>query len=143
MTTTIRMELVGVDQAQSRLIRVEGGLTRLRPLFELFGKERYLEQKSLFDLAPWKPLSPEYAERKRKDVGDKGILRYSDRLFLSLTQQGSEGNIHRVDDNSAEFGSNVPYGIFHRETRDPMAEPDVDRYMTIAGQYVLEVVREA
>jgi hypothetical protein len=141
--TTIRTEFVGVDRAQSNLIQVEGRLTRLKPLFEEFGSEFYAQEKSLFDLAPWKPLSPAYAERKRREVGDKPILRYSDRLFLSLTQQGSEGNVHRVGDGNAEFGSTVSYGIFHRDTRDPMAEPDIDRYETIAGQFLDEVVRDA
>jgi hypothetical protein len=141
--TTVTMELVGVDRAQANLVKIESELTRLRPLFQEFGKEFYTEEKSLFDLAPWKPLTPDYAERKRRAVGDKPILRYSDRLFLSLTKEGSEGNVHHVSDNDAEFGSAVPYGIFHRDTRDPMAEPNEERYATIAGEYVVQVVRDA
>ena len=139
---TITSEIVGVDRVRSNLVEIEGRLTRLRPLFQEFGQEFYAQEKSLFDLAPWKPLSPAYAERKRRAVGDKGILRYTDRLYLSLTKQGSEGNVHRVSDNNAEFGSVVSYGIFHRDTRDPMAEPDIDRYATVAGEYAADVVRE-
>lgn len=141
--TTITIELVGLDRVQSGFTRIETGLTRLKPLFEEFGKEFYLEEKTLFDLAPWKPLSPAYAEQKRKKYGDKPILRATDRLYLSLTEQGTEGNVHRVGDQEAEFGSMVPYGVFHRPTRDPMAEPDEDRYAMIAGQYVAEIVKEA
>jgi hypothetical protein len=107
------------------------------------GQEFYGQEKKLFDLAPWKPLSPAYAKRKQAKYGDKPILRATDTLFRSLTAQGAEGNIHRIGNDSAEFGSSVPYGPFHASTRNPLAEPDVERYETIAGEYMQKLARDA
>ena len=141
--TTTTIEVMGLEGTIAAFLRLEDKLTKLKPLWEVFGKEFYSEEKSLFAEAPWKPLSPAYAKRKQQKYGDKGILRATDRLYNSLTEQGVEGNVHRVRDDGAEFGSSVPYGIFHKETRDPIAEPDEERYGTLAGEYVMEMIREA
>lgn len=140
---TYSIEIIGLDRALSSAGRLVERLSSFRRLWDRFAKEFYAQEKSLFDRAPWKPLSPAYAERKRRKFGDKPILQATSTLFRSLTQQGAEGNVHRVDDNSLEIGSAVPYGIFHVPTRDPLPDPDEDRYVTIAGQYVSEIVREA
>lgn len=141
--TTVHVEIIGLDRTLTGFQRLEGALTKLKPLWERFGEEFYSEEKTLFDLAPWKPLTPAYAEWKRRKYGDKPILRATDALWNSLTEQGAEGNVHRVRDEGAEFGSAVPYGVFHRESRPPLAEPDEDKYSTIAGQYVAEMIGAA
>jgi hypothetical protein len=64
-------------------------------------------------------------------------------LYNSLTQRGSEGNVHSVRDDGADFGSVVPYGVFHVPTRNPLVEPDEDRYDAIAGEYVEEAIKQA
>jgi hypothetical protein len=141
--TTIGVEILGLDRLRAGLDKIEQGVTVLRPLWERMGQEFYGQEKKLFDLAPWKPLSPDYAKRKRAKYGDKPILRATDTLFRSLTAQGTEGNVHRVGNDQAEFGSSVSHGIFHAESRPPLAEPDVERYDTIAGEYAAKLVREA
>lgn len=141
--TTIRIEIVGLDRALSGFGQLDEKLTKLKPLMQRFAKEFYSEEKSLFDAAPWKPLSPAYAERKRKKYGDKPILRATDRLWRSLTEEGTEGNIHRIRDDGADLGSGVPYGIFHQYSRPPIAEPDEGKYTSLAEEYVREMIKQS
>lgn len=141
MNTTI--EIIGVPGSLTAFLKLEEKMTRLKPLLEIFGGEFYREEKGLFAQQPWKPLSPEYAKRKAEKYGDKPILRATDTLWRSLTEKGTAGNVHRVTDDGAEFGSAVPYGVFHVETRNPMAEPDEERYATLAGEYATKMAREA
>lgn len=133
----------GMDKVLTGLGRIERGLDDLSPFFNKFADERYGEEKRLFDAAPWPPLSPAYAERKRQLFGDKPILRATDTLFKSLTQKGSVGNVHKVEKFMAEFGSIVPYGVFHIPKRDPRAEPNMDRYQTIASEQLDEMLKGA
>lgn len=138
------VEVTGIERAMSGLASLESSLTRLSPLMELFGKEFYSQETSLFDKAPWTPLKPETEVRKARLYGGPSrILVATGALLGSLTKQGAEGNIHDVRDDGAVFGSRVPYGIFHVSTRNPMAEPDEARYNTIAGEYAAETLREA
>lgn len=142
--TTITIEVVGVEKALAGFTRLESSLTRLRPLMEIFGREFYAQETTLFETAPWTPLKPETEARKAKLYGGPSrILIATGTLFRSLTKQGADGNIHRVDDDGAEFGSDVPYGIFHVPTRNPMVEPDKERYATLAGEYAAEMVKDA
>lgn len=140
---TISIATQGFPQTNANLVKLEGRLSSLKPLWEKLGDEFYKEEKAWFAAEPWKPLSPAYAKRKRAKFGDKPILRATDTLFHSLTEQGAEGNIHRVDDLGAEFGSRVPYGIFHQESRPPLAEPNVGNYRTIAAEYAVDAVRSS
>jgi hypothetical protein len=135
--------LEGVDRVLLRFDRIERGLSDLSPFWEKFGEQRHTEEKQLFDAAPWPALTPAYAERKRKIFGDKPILRATDTLFKSLTEKGSPGNVHRVSSLTAEFGSAVSYGVFHIPKRDPRAEPNMDRYQTLAEEQLNEMIREA
>lgn len=143
------VEFVNLEQVLGNLAHVEQGLVSLRSLWERFGEEFYTQETSLFNSQPWAPLSPAYAERKRQTVGDKPILRATDALYKSLTQQGATGNIHRVNDLDAEFGSDDFKAILHftgtskMPARDPLAEPDVDRYLTIAGEHLDQMVKNA
>lgn len=138
------VEIVGLEKTLSGLATLESNFTRLKPLMEIFGREFYAEETTLFETAPWTPLKPETeAAKARKYGGPSRILIATGTLFRSLTNQGAEGNIHRVSDDGAEFGSGVSYGIFHVPTRNPMAEPDEERYATLAGEYAGEMMKEA
>lgn len=143
--TTITIELVGLEKSIAGFQNLESRLTRLKPLMEIFGREFYAEETALFDRAPWTPLKPETEARKAKLYGGPSrILIATGTLFRSLTQQGAEGNVHRVSDDGAEFGSSVSYGIFHVPTRNPIVDPpDEERYSTLAGEYVAEMVKDS
>lgn len=147
--TEFHVDIVNLPQVNAGLMNLERELGLLRPLWEDFGREFYRQETTHFANEPWAPLSPAYAERKREIFGDKPILRATDVLFKSLTQEGAEGNIHRVNDLNAEFGSNDFKAMLHftgtsrMPARDPLAEPDVDRYVTIAGGHLEQVIRNA
>lgn len=145
----IGQEFSDLNRVFSRLRQYEQGLESLTPLWELFGREFYRQETDLFARAPWAPLSPTYAKQKQQQFGSKPLLRATDDLFKSFTQQGATGNIHQVRALSAVFGSSDPKAGFHRAgtnrmpARDPLAEPNVDRYATIAGEYLAEMIARA
>lgn len=140
---TITITTQGFPEANANLVKLEGQLSSLKPLWEKLGEEFYGQEKALFEAQPWKPLSPAYAKRKRAKFGDKPILVATGLLLGSLTKKGAEGNVHRVSDLDAEFGSAVPYGIFHQDSRPPIGEPKVEEYRTIAAEYMVEAVRNS
>ena len=139
-------QLAGLDRVLSGLARIDNALSSLRPLFELFGKEFYSQEVAWFASEPWVGLTPAYAARKQQRFGSKPLLRATDALFKSLTEQGAAGNIHHVSDLAAEFGTSDFKAGLHRTgtsrmpVRDPFAPPDVDRYEAIAGNYLMQVV---
>lgn len=148
--TTISIEVVGLEKALSGLSRLEEGFTRLSPLMDRFGDEFRTAQAALFRSAPWTPLkTATEAAKARKYGGPSQIMIASGDLFRSLTEKEDAGHVHRVRDDGAEFGSSVFYGIFHNEGRGRLperrllAEPDVERYNTIAGEYAAETLKEA
>lgn len=141
--STITIEITGLPQLERAFTEVQKRLENLKPLWDRFASEFYSQEVALFASQPWKPLSPAYTAAKQKKYGDKPILRATDTLYHSLTQKNAEGSVYRTEDQSAEFGSSVPYGVFHAETRPPIGEPDVNRYETLVGKYVAELVREA
>lgn len=142
----VHYELLGEQGFLADLDRIDQGVASLRPLWELFGGEFYEQETAHFDRADFAPLSPAYAERKREQYGDKPILRATDALFESLTQQSAAGNIHRIDDLDAEFGTSDFKAMLHQEgtdrmpSRPPLAEPNEDRYETMAAQYLEELI---
>lgn len=140
------VEIVNLPHINARFDRIDRGLESLTPMWERFGREFYAQETNLFDRAPWAALSPAYAKKKREQFGDKPILRATDALFQSFTQQGAAGNVHEIRPLSAAFGSRDFKAAIHRAgtsimpARDPLAEPDVDKYQTIAGEYLAELV---
>lgn len=143
------VEFVGLDRVFAGFTRIEKRLVSLRPLWERFGGEFYRQETVWFASEPWTPLSPAYAEQKQKKFGNKPLLRATDALFKSLTQEGAEGNVHQVNDLGAKFGSSDfkarlhSTGTSRMPAREPLAEPQIDRYETIAGQYIAEIMSEA
>lgn len=139
----------GLDRFFAGLMRIDRELASLRPLWELCGREFYSQEIAWFASEPWVGLSAGYAKRKQEQFGSKPLLRATDVLFKSLTQQGAGGNIHQVDDLGAMFGTGDFKAPFHHTgtsrmpARDPFAPPDIDRYETIAGEYLGEMVSKA
>jgi len=61
----------------------------------------------------WRPLSPEYAAWKMRQVGSKPILVFSGRLRRSLVDKG-EGGIEDIGRDGLRWGTGVPYAIYHQ-----------------------------
>lgn len=138
------VEILGLERLNVGLDRIERGITHLRPFWKLCGKEFRGQEGKLFERAPWKPLKRETEIRKaKKHGGPSRILVATGRLLRSLTVEGHADAVERISDDEAEFGTAVPYSVFHEKTRNPVGEPDEDRYNTLAGEYVGRVAREA
>jgi phage gpG-like protein len=61
---------------------------------------------------PWPPLSPRYAAWKALHYPGRPMMVLSGRLKASLTGRSSD-SIRRVGQKEFEFGTAVPYGVFH------------------------------
>lgn len=119
------------DAAVRRLLREMRDRTRdLTPAWLKFervlaraNRRRFLAQGAS-DGAAWAPLSPRYAAWKANHYPGKTILRRTDELFRSLTRVPMD--VHRVTPSAAEFGTDVPYAIFHQlGTKHMPARPPV------------------
>lgn len=80
----------------------------------------------------WPTLFENTIARKARDKDDKvaanasKVLHATERLRESLTDKFDKDHIENVDDNTLEFGSRVPYGIYLQTgTKDMKARPPV------------------
>jgi hypothetical protein len=104
----------------------KAGFTSLRESFKRIGDSYRKDVKLIFNKKQprdpslrWKPLSPAYAERKRKKFGNKPILRATDRLYKSMINRENPENIQNIKRDSAEYGTSVPYAIYHDKIGTP------------------------
>lgn len=144
----IGYEFSNLSQVFATFRRYEQGLESMIPLWEACGKEFYAQETKHFAEYPFAPLSPAYATKKQEQFGSKPILRAMDDLFKSFTQQGAAGNIHDIRPLGAVFGSSDFKARLHQTgtskmpVRPPLAEPNLGRYQTIAGVYLMEIVNK-
>jgi phage gpG-like protein len=61
----------------------------------------------------WAELSPAYAERKLKRFGPVPILQATGRLLASFSEGGAD-HIDRQAELNFEWGSSVPYAVYHQ-----------------------------
>jgi len=107
------LKFSGTVEGETQLLRsFEGfteGVTNLEPAFEEIGIDvrEILTEQFAHEGFGWKPLSPAYAIQKRRLFGDKPILRATDRMFLSLTNKGADGNITDIHPMEASYGTSV------------------------------------
>lgn len=88
----------------------------MKKIFSSEGAASGPEWKSLSDV----PEGKGYKTWKAKHYPGKTILRRKDRLYKSLTSQGSESHtsVHGVPHGSELWlGSDVPYGVYHDSTK--------------------------
>lgn len=143
------VEMAGLDHVNSGLATIGGELDKLKPFWELLGDEVRAEETQLFAEAPWTPLSETYAEQKAREFGDKPTLRATDVLYKSLTQENAPGNVNRITDQGAEFGSSNPLAKIHQAgggnlpARQVLVTLPVNKAVTLAGEHLLEIVAKA
>lgn len=84
-----------------------------------------------------------HPEQKAKKFPGKTILRATDRLFLSF-EKDDPGNISRIEELSAEFGSNVEYATDAAAKRPiiVISQKDDERFMSIAVAEKSRRIRE-
>lgn len=147
--TGYQVEFIGAAEVDRGLANLDRRLSVLRPMYETFAEEFYKEEEELFATEPWEPLSDAYAISKAEQFGGKPLLRATDALYKSLTQPNAPGSIYIVDDTDAVFGSSDPKAILHQTgtrnmpARPPRAEPKMDTYRTLAGEYLVESLNES
>ncbi len=61
----------------------------------------------------WAALSADYAERKKKEWGEKPILQATERLRSSLVEKTGD-TVEELEPLKMRFGTRVPYGIYHQ-----------------------------
>lgn len=143
------IEIVNLPQVEAQFAFLEKELESLKPLWENFSPEFSQQETEHFAAEPWTPLSPTYVRRKQQIFGSKPILRATDHLFASFTEENAADAVRRMEDDSAEFGSSDFKAMLHfagtsrMPARDPLAEPNIDRYDTIAAEYLDDIVRNA
>lgn len=111
----ISIETRGREQLQAAFVQLEKTFSNLEPVLEKIGPEFFEQVRHKFEVAGpgWAKLSPTTEARKaRLYGGPTQILRATDRLYESFRPAGSE-SIERVGPLSGEWGSSVPYGVFH------------------------------
>lgn len=78
---------------------------------------------------PWQGLTEAYAARKARTAPGQQVMRESDRLYQSLTDDTPD-SIREVSQDSITFGTTVPYAGTQNDERALMSltDGDVDAY---------------
>lgn len=156
----------GVDTVERAFVTFNASLSTLKPAWELIGgdvradfMQNMIGEGWLFNktgsgrAAEWAPLAPStVAERIRLGYGgDHPILWRTGALGESLAIEGAAGNLSDIQDWSAAFGTQIPYGRFHQTgTRRMPARPIVgltrDRKAGVVRRlrdYIFEQIKKA
>lgn len=92
------LSMIGKDFRKSR-----------QAIFNLKGPGQYP------DLGPDGPAKTNYKRIKKRQVGFVyPILKLTGRLDDSVTNKSHPENINRIFKDAAEFGTSVPYGVYHQ-----------------------------
>lgn len=108
----------------------------LRIAFKLIAKDWRKSNRAQFTLRSsglYPALSPRYAERKKKEVGDKPILVRSGRLRDSVTGQPNGDSILNITKTSLLMGTKVPYGIYH-QSDEPRKKIPLRKFLFIGPE---------
>lgn len=89
-----------------------------RKTLEKIGDETYLiVQKRFQSGADWPPVTRATEARKAKRHHGPSRVLVDTKALMESFAESARGNIHRVNRLEGEFGSGVPYGIYHQEGR--------------------------
>lgn len=111
------IQISGVQEMVLELDSLIRKSSNLSNPFQLFQKHWFESIDQVFqdggDPVEWPALSPAYEGWKNVAYPGQPIMRASDRLYESLTNQTSE-TIWQVGPKHIEFGSRVPYFEYHQ-----------------------------
>ena len=102
--------------------KIVTGVGDLTPVFKNFYKvytnnfvrKQFLTEGSFLGYK-WKPLTLKYAIWKKRKVGNKTILRFSDKMFNAVTGTDKSTSYYVINPKKLEFGiRNIPYAKFHQ-----------------------------
>lgn len=166
MTIPIRVE-VDDSRARRTYSRLFRGFAKMEPVMRGPVKQLVLNSiRQQFDTRgayggggkPWKELAPAtLAKKARAGKAGKGPLRFTDKLFKSMTQKESANRIERIGPRSYTLISKVkskngfPYGASHQTgtangrvpmrqiVPDPMPESFMRQLRRIIRGYLIDV----
>lgn len=129
----LRWSVYGEDIIDRELLRFsERAVSDMRPAYIAIIQDIMEATTEQFDSeggrasGGWDDLSDDYAAWKSaQDFSPGTILRATNRLFESLTQEGDEDQILAIEGQALTFGSSVSYGGFHQTgtVKMPMRKP--------------------
>lgn len=130
----IDYDVDGGKRVQHKMLGMAARAMAPAPVLRMIGHAMMDVERELFAAegrGAWAPLSPVTVAMKGHDT----ILRDSDRLLASLTQEGAEGQLFEVDGDTLRFGTNLTSedgtyypgllktGTSKMPARDPLPEP--------------------
>ena len=147
--STLTEDLEGLKEGLSNLGPVYRG-----PVYNIFKTfiKAHFSSEGGYSGEQWAPLSPTYAAWKAKHYPGRGILQREGRLYNSLSAQSGD-TIFRVTPTSAEFGTKVPYAVYHqaedrgaapfprRAVIPPFTRAELTRIKDAILAYLLEKMR--
>lgn len=125
--TQFSLNIEGEEQVSRLLSRTTERASDLRPFIDWVGDFLPTTMKEQFDseggrTGGWAPLSPDYAAQKALRYGSQPILVASGRMMRSLTTPGAGSINRKIGRDSLEFGTSVPYAIFHQKGTSRMPQ---------------------
>lgn len=113
----LSFEMMNWGPIQKKMRQLTAHLEDIRPLALALDPFVYQHFREWFDSqgeGTWEPLSNEYAAWKAANYPGAPILVASGDLRRSLVDQGSKGNVRRIERDSAEWGTDIFYAKFHQ-----------------------------
>ena len=123
--TQVQFEVLGETQVSAMLSRTTDKIHDLAPYWATVTVLLQSLVKEQFDTeggrtGGWAPLSPSYAADKARRFGAQPILVATGKLRDSLV--GGSAISRQVGNESLEFGTSVPYGIYHQKGTQNMPQ---------------------
>lgn len=87
---------------------------RLTELFHATESKQFASEGGVGARGNWVPLSPRYAEQKRRRWGKRKILVASGRLRSSLTARTGSAIVEDANPLKLVLGTRVPYAMYHQ-----------------------------
>lgn len=150
MATVLSFTFEGVPTIQRRLEGIDARAVDASPAFNAMGDSLRLAEVKQFNSegaygaggqagyasgSKWAPLSPAYEAWKSQHYPGKGILVRTGALRNSLTKRPF--GIDEVHPTHVQFGSGLPYGIFHQKGTSKMpARPVISLPETLRREWV-------
>ena len=156
MSLWIEFAPYGIAQYSRMYSRFADGVHDLRPLWSRYYANFLAMEREQFATqgghgsGGWASLKEPYRSWKMRVRPGRLILEFDGDLKNSLTQRGAKGSICRINTGWAEFGSSIPYGIYHAKgtgkmkKRPPieMSESDRTAWDKTAHGWLYETMRE-
>lgn len=120
----IKVTVHGVEELDRKFLELAETITKPGEAWPAVAKEfREIEREQFFTSGhgKWAPLTRPYEAWKEREFPFSPLMRATDALYRSLTQDGADGAVYEATDTSLTLGSSVtskkgrPYPVYHQE----------------------------